>query len=114
MDQSSRVKAAWRYPLLDDAQGFATAVLLVGFGLRFTWKTIVVVAGLSLSVEGIGKALGVHPAHPLFAAIAGGLLIGIGLLVLFRHGASLGGFGVLALLLQRRYGWMQRRRTRPW
>ena len=157
MDQSSRfkgVKAARRYPVLDDAQGFATAILLVGlglavlrsahlltggipglafllnyasgwplgwtllivnlpfiafgwhaFGLRFTWKTILVVAGLSLSVEGIGRVLSVHTAHPLFAAIAGGLLIGVGLLVLFRHGASLGGFGVLALFLQRRYGW---------
>lgn len=131
------------HPVLDDAQGFATAVLLVGlglamlrsaglltgglpglafvlnyasgwslgwtllvvnlpfiafgghaFGLRFAWKTILVVAGLSLSVEVIGRVLSVHSAHPLFAAIAGGLLIGVGLLILFRHGASLGGFGV--------------------
>jgi len=157
MEPSSRIEAAKaerRYPVLDDAQGFATAILLVGlglavlrsaqlltggipglafvlnyatgwplgwtllivnlpfiafgwhaFGLRFTWKTILVVAGLSLSVEGIGRVLSVHTAHPLFAAVAGGLLIGVGLLVLFRHGASLGGFGVLALFLQRRYGW---------
>ncbi|KQX31940.1 YitT family protein [Variovorax sp. Root434] len=154
MDQDSRLEAERRYPVLDDAQGFGTAILLVGlglailrsahlltggipglafvlnyasgwslgwtllvvnlpfiafgwraFGLRFTWKTLLVVAGLSLSVEGIGTALGVQPAHPLFAAIAGGLLIGVGLLVLFRHGGSLGGFGVLALFLQRRYGW---------
>ena len=154
MDQIPRAQPAWRYPVLDDAQGFATAILLVGlglamlrsahlltggipglafvlnyasgwslgwtllivnlpfivfgwhaFGLRFTWKTVLVAAGLSLSVEGIGRMLGVHPAHPLFAAIAGGLLIGVGLLILFRHGASLGGFGVLALFLQQRYGW---------
>ncbi|WP_431275080.1 YitT family protein [Variovorax ureilyticus] len=75
------------------------------FGPRFTWKTIIVVAGLSLCVEGLGRVLSVHSAHPLFAAIAGGLLIGVGLLMLFRHGASLGGFGVLALFLQRRRGW---------
>jgi len=75
------------------------------FGLRFTCKTGLVVAGLSLGVEGMGRVLSVQSAHPLFAAIAGGLLIGVGLLVLFRHGASLGGFGVLALFLQRQRGW---------
>lgn len=154
MDQNLRAQPARRYPVLDDAQGFATAVLLVGlglavlrsahlltgglpglafvlnyasgwplgwtllivnlpfiafgwhaFGLRFTWKTILVVAGLSLSVEGIGRVLSVHSTHPLAAAVAGDLLTGVGLLILFRHGASLGGFGVLALFLQRRYGW---------
>ena len=154
MDHGPQAQAIRRYPVLDDAQGFATAVLLVGlglavlrsahlltgglpglafvlnyasgwplgwtllivnlpfvafgwhaFGLRFTWKTILVVAGLSLGVEGMGRVLSVHAAHPLFAAVVGGLLIGIGLLILFRHGASLGGFGVLALFLQRRYGW---------
>jgi uncharacterized membrane-anchored protein YitT (DUF2179 family) len=154
MDQSSRVDVPGPHPLLDDAQGFATAILLIGLGLAmlrsahlltggipglafllsyatswplgwtllivnlpfiafawrafgpsFTGKTIVVVAGLSLGVEGIGRVLSVQSAHPLFAAIAGGLLIGVGLLVLFRHGASLGGLGVLALFLQRRHGW---------
>lgn len=154
MDQSSGGNVARPHPLLNDAQGFGTAILLVAlglamlrsaelltggipglgflmsyatswplgwtllvvnlpfiafawraFGARFTWKTIIVVAGLSLGVEGMGRALSVHSAHPLFAAIVGGLLIGVGLLVLFRHGASLGGFGVLALFLQRRRGW---------
>ena len=75
------------------------------FGPRFTCRTGLVVAGLSLGVEGMGRLLSVQSAHPLFAAIAGGLLIGVGLLVLFRHGASLGGFGVLALFLQRQRGW---------
>jgi uncharacterized membrane-anchored protein YitT (DUF2179 family) len=31
--------------------------------------------------------------------------MGIGLLVLFRHDASLGGFNILALHLQKRFGW---------
>ncbi|SCK21255.1 Uncharacterised 5xTM membrane BCR, YitT family COG1284 [Variovorax sp. HW608] len=154
MDQRPGSDVASPHPLLNDAQGFATAILLVGLGLAilhsaqlltggipgvaflmsyatgwplgwtlvivnlpfiafawrafgpgFTGKTVIVVAGLSLGVEGIGRVLSVHSAHPLFAAIAGGLLIGVGLLVLFRHGASLGGFGVLALFLQRRRGW---------
>jgi uncharacterized membrane-anchored protein YitT (DUF2179 family) len=43
--------------------------------------------------------------QPLFAAIAGGLLIGAGFLILFRHRASLGGLNVLVLWLQERTGW---------
>jgi uncharacterized membrane-anchored protein YitT (DUF2179 family) len=74
-------------------------------GARFTFKTLLAVTGLSLAVEGIGTVLTLQSVHPLFAAVAGGLLIGVGLLVLFRHRASLGGIGVLALHLQRRRGW---------
>ena len=40
-----------------------------------------------------------------FAAIAGGLLIGAGMLILFRHRASLGGLNVLVLYLQEARGW---------
>jgi uncharacterized membrane-anchored protein YitT (DUF2179 family) len=35
----------------------------------------------------------------------GGCLIGAGLLMLFRHRASLGGINVLVLVLQDRHGW---------
>jgi uncharacterized membrane-anchored protein YitT (DUF2179 family) len=35
----------------------------------------------------------------LFAAIMGGFLVGVGLLMIIRHKASLGGLGVLALYL---------------
>jgi uncharacterized membrane-anchored protein YitT (DUF2179 family) len=40
----------------------------------------------------------------LYAAILGGLLMGTGFVVLFRHGASLGGINVVALYLQDRHG----------
>jgi uncharacterized membrane-anchored protein YitT (DUF2179 family) len=42
--------------------------------------------------------------NPLYAAAMGGLLAGVGLLILFRHKASLGGINVLVLYLQERYG----------
>ena len=35
----------------------------------------------------------------------GGVLMGNGFLILFRHHASLGGLGILALLLQKTRGW---------
>ena len=42
---------------------------------------------------------------PALAAVLGGLLVGAGLLMLFRHRASLGGINVVALFLQERLGW---------
>jgi len=43
--------------------------------------------------------------NPMFTAVFGGLLMGTGMLILFRHRASLGGFNVLVLYLQERFGW---------
>ena len=42
---------------------------------------------------------------PVFAAVMAGLLAGTGILILIRHGASLGGMTILALYLQKRRGW---------
>jgi uncharacterized membrane-anchored protein YitT (DUF2179 family) len=38
-------------------------------------------------------------------AVMGGLLMGAGFLMLFRHHASLGGVGIVALALQQQRGW---------
>lgn len=40
----------------------------------------------------------------LFAALAGGTLVGIGLLLLARHQVGVGGLGILALALQKSHG----------
>ena len=74
-------------------------------GARFTAKTLLAVTCLSLAVEAVGHLLSFQTLQPLFAAVMGGMLIGVGLLVLFRHRASLGGIGVLALQLEKRRGW---------
>ncbi|PWD51999.1 hypothetical protein C8046_16465 [Serinibacter arcticus] len=42
---------------------------------------------------------------PIYAIVTGNLLAGVGLLMLFRHRSSLGGFNILALTLQDRLGW---------
>lgn len=48
---------------------------------------------------------------PVLGALLAGAATGLGLLAVFRHGASLGGIGVLALWLQERAGiqagWVQ-------
>ncbi|HET7525606.1 MAG TPA: YitT family protein [Burkholderiaceae bacterium] len=74
-------------------------------GRRFTLKTFIAVALLSVLSEQLPSLLAIDRVQPLFAAIAGGLLIGAGFLILFRHRASLGGLNVLVLWLQERTGW---------
>jgi len=74
-------------------------------GRRFTFKTFVAVALLSALTELQPLALHFDLLQPLFAAIVGGLLMGSGFLILFRHRASLGGVGIVALALQQERGW---------
>jgi uncharacterized membrane-anchored protein YitT (DUF2179 family) len=74
-------------------------------GRAFTLKTLVSVALLSGLSELLPRLLAVQTIDPLFAALGGGLLAGVGLLILFRHRASLGGLNVLVLWLQERRGW---------
>ncbi len=44
--------------------------------------------------------MGIAHLNPIHAAVAGGILIGLGLLILFRHRTSLGGIDLLALYAQ--------------
>ncbi|CAD5371391.1 conserved membrane hypothetical protein [Rubrivivax sp. A210] len=74
-------------------------------GRRFTVKTFVAVAVLSGITEVLPLLLRFEMLQPLYAAAMGGLLIGTGFLMLFRHQASLGGVGIVALVLQRERGW---------
>jgi uncharacterized membrane-anchored protein YitT (DUF2179 family) len=74
-------------------------------GRRFTLKTFAAVALLSALSEALPRWLVLGTVAPLFAATAGGLLIGAGFVILFRHRASLGGLNVLVLWLQERFGW---------
>ncbi len=74
-------------------------------GLAFTLKTFAAVALLAVFAEVLPHWIGIERLDTGFAAVAGGLLIGAGMLMLFRHKASLGGFNVLVLWLQERFGW---------
>jgi uncharacterized membrane-anchored protein YitT (DUF2179 family) len=74
-------------------------------GMEFTLKTLATVGLVSLLVELLPQMFAFARIDPFFAGIAGGLLIGVGMLILFRHRASLGGLNVLVLWLQERFGW---------
>lgn len=74
-------------------------------GLAFTLKTFAAVALLSVLADLQTRFLQISQLQPLYAALTGGLIMGMGFLVLFRHRCSLGGVGILALYLQDRHGW---------
>ncbi len=74
-------------------------------GRAFTLKTVLAVGLLAGLVTLLPKLVSFGVLSPVFTAVMGGLLMGVGILMLFRHRASLGGFNVLALFLQDRFGW---------
>ncbi len=73
-------------------------------GWRFTVKTFCAVAAVSVMSEAHGRFIQFGPADPFYTGLVGGLVMGVGFLVLFRHQASLGGVNILALYLQDHYG----------
>lgn len=73
-------------------------------GPAFTAKTFVAVALVSALSALVPAWVSFQHVQPLFGAVLVGLVSGAGLLALFRHGASLGGVGILALVLQDRTG----------
>jgi len=76
----------------------------VRMGPRFTIKSFVCVALVSVMAETFPQLIVFDYLDPLLGAVLVGAVTGLGLIVLFRHGASLGGIGVLALFLQDRTG----------
>lgn len=74
-------------------------------GPQFTLKTVSAVALLSAWVNVLPLCIGFTLPSAPFTAILGGLMMGTGILILFRHHASLGGFNILALYLQEHRGW---------
>lgn len=73
-------------------------------GWPFTLRTFAAVALISALSRLTPQWIGIAQIQPLYAAVAGGGLMGMGLLVLFRHRAGLGGFNILALYLQDNFG----------
>lgn len=73
-------------------------------GWRFTLKTFAAILLVSAATDRLQLVLRLEWIHPLYAAVLGGFLMGIGLLILFRHQACLGGLNILAIWLQERRG----------
>ena len=80
-------------------------------GWPFTIRTFIAVALMSFFAKIIPLCVDFSSINPLFAALMGGTLMGMGVLALFRHRSGVGGVNILALYLQDAYairaGWFQ-------
>ena len=72
-------------------------------GWAFSLKTFIAIALVSVITEAESRFFLIGYIHPFWAALLGGLLLGYGLLALYRHRASLGGVGILAIYIQDRF-----------
>lgn len=80
---------------------FAGRAMGVSFGLKTLFTNVAIMAmGLMMP-----SAMTLAKISPLFAALFGGSIIGFGILAIARHGAGVGGVGVVALTLQKSRGW---------
>ena len=102
--------------LIEHATGLSFSVIFFAINLPFYWlafkrmgtaftvKTFIAVGLVSGFSKLTPMMVDFHMLNPVYAAIAGGALMGIGLLMLFRHHAGLGGINILALYLQENFG----------
>ncbi|KIC48757.1 YitT family protein [Tateyamaria sp. ANG-S1] len=69
-------------------------------GLEFTVKSLISVTALSLLTDLLPLGFTIDSLHPAMGTVIFGAAVGTGLLAMFRHNGSLGGLGVIALLVQ--------------
>jgi len=74
-------------------------------GWTFTLKTFIAVSLLAVYTEVLPGLITLGAVNRAFAAVMAGFMAGVGLLMLIRHKASLGGIGILAIHLQNSRGW---------
>ncbi len=80
-------------------------------GWQFTLRTLISIGLVSAFTALNEQLFHIESINPLYGVLAGNLCAGVGLLVLFRHHASLGGINIIALIVQDatgfRAGWTQ-------
>lgn len=81
-------------------------ILLVGtikFGFKFLASTMYAVLVSSIAVDTIGALVGPMTNDPLLAAVGGAVLVGTGVGLVFRTGATTGGTDVIVKLLRTKW-----------
>ena len=82
---------------------YAFAVLRLGW--RFAALSLGCVTVVSVLTEALPALVPFGAVNPWAASVYFGLIAGFGFIAIFRHGASLGGVGIVALWLQDTRGW---------
>lgn len=81
------------------------------FGPVFVAKSLFAVTLTSILAAYLPRYVSFAELHPALGAVMIGVFTGSGLIALFRHGASLGGIGIIGLYIQDatgfRAGWVQ-------
>jgi uncharacterized membrane-anchored protein YitT (DUF2179 family) len=96
---------AWPFWLIFAVVNLPFAALAIWKkGWDFTIRTAVAIALVSAFSVLIDALLDIRSIQPVFGTLAGNLFAGVGLLILFRHRASLGGVNIIALIVQERTG----------
>lgn len=101
LSYATSVPFGWLFVLIN-VPAFAVAAWQKG--ASFTLKSLACVVAVSVATRVQADMLDLDGLHAAYGVVAGNLLAGSGLLILFRHGASLGGFNVVALLMQEKVG----------
>ena len=69
-------------------------------GLEFTLKSLLCVTSVSVLSDQLPRFIVFQSLNPIVGTLVFGVTVGLGLLACFRHKGSLGGMGVLALVIQ--------------
>ncbi len=72
-------------------------------GARFTIKSLIGSILIMAMLKLMPSGLVIGHIHPMVAALGGGTFCGMGILALARHGAGVGGTGIVTLWLQKKY-----------
>lgn len=79
-------------------------IALKQMGKSFTIKSVLGILLVSILTDTLNLLINIDTIPIWLASFIGGGLIGIGLLILFRHNTSLGGVNILALYLEKKHG----------
>lgn len=73
-------------------------------GLDFTLRTLLAIGAVTLFSQLHAAVLPSLALPAAYATVLGNVIAGVGVLILFRHRASLGGFNIVGLIVQERRG----------
>lgn len=73
-------------------------------GGPFILRTCAAACTLAVLSNTLPGLISYNSLNPLFAALVGGALIGVGIVLICRHGASLGGVFIVSLYIHDKYG----------